>query len=223
MNSRNRKVVLAGLAVVALLAAPAVAQTTVTVEPPPALNWLGYMNVFELPENGGGYVFGNAWGTADLPAVFTGDQLTLSPNTNTYNPADPFWVNPDGSANKVTEANMYVEDTSLIGQTVEFTGFALENSLVAPYTSQAFIKVLDPAQGYAAIEQAYVPLVGGQAFSVSVTVPNTAGLIPQYGFVTVGPIANPDTVDQLGRAVVIPEPMTGVLLALAGAALLRRR
>ena len=28
------------------------------------------MNVFELPANGGGFVFGSAWGIADLVASF---------------------------------------------------------------------------------------------------------------------------------------------------------
>ena len=57
-------------------------------------NWLGYMNVFELPINGGGFVFGSGWGTADLCANFSGSTLTLAPNS--VNDASSFWYTPSG-------------------------------------------------------------------------------------------------------------------------------
>ena len=49
--------------------------------------WTGYMNVFELPVNGGGYVFGSPWG---LPPIYnqlevlTNNSVKLMPNINTY-------------------------------------------------------------------------------------------------------------------------------------------
>jgi hypothetical protein len=47
--------------------------------------------------------------------------------------------------------------------------------------------------------------------------------VVQWGLATTGPNANPDTVDQLGAAVVTtPEPASLVLVALAGL-LVRRR
>lgn len=204
-------------------AAAGTADVMVTVDPGHA--WLGFMNVFELPVGSGAYVFGSPWGTADLAATFSGSSLRLSPNTNTYNPADPFWVNPDGSGNKWMNANMYVEDPALIGQTVHFTGQTLINSFVAGYTSQAFIKVLDPGQGWIAIAEVYAPLIGGQNFSLTLDVPNTPGLVPQYGFVTDGANANPATVGQLGFALLgpIPEPASGLLLVLGGVLFAARR
>ena len=55
-------------------------------------NWTGYMNVFELPANGGAYLFGSAWGVADLKTVIdsTANTITLKPNYNNYadNPTD---------------------------------------------------------------------------------------------------------------------------------------
>jgi hypothetical protein len=199
------------------------ADVNVTVDP--GQTWLGYMNVFELPVGQGAFVFGSPWGTADLPATFSGSVLRLAPNTNTYNPNDPFWVNPDGSGNKWMNANMYVEPPGLVGETINFAGQTLINSFVTGYTSQAFIKVLDPAQGYATIAETYAPLVGGQAFSLSLTVPNTPGLLPQYGFVTDGANANPATVGQFGHVLIapIPEPASVLLLTAAAFLVARRR
>ena len=208
---------------VALMALPAMSLANVMVTVDPGQTWLGYMNVYDLPENGGAFLWGSPWGTPDLPAIFDGDELTLSPNTNTYDPADPYWVNPDGSGAKWMDANMYVEDTSLIGETIDFVGLTLENTFVEGYSSQAFIKVLDPAQGWIVVAETYALLEDGQPFSISLEVPDTAGLVPQYGFMTDGANANPDTVGLLGHAVVIPEPGSLCLLVLGGLALIRRR
>lgn len=201
-------------------AAPSFSSVTVTVDP--GLNWIGYMNVFQLPVGSGAYVFGSPWGAADLQAVFDGPQLVLSPNTNTYNPGDAFWVNPDGTGAKWMNANMYVEDPTLVGQTVEFVGYTLSNTFVDGYSTHAFIKVLDPGAGWATIAEVSVPLVHGQPFALNLDVPNIPGLVPQYGFATDGANANPATVHQLGQVVVVPEPAALVLL-LSVATLVRRR
>lgn len=219
----QNKLLIAGFSLLALAGATSRAEVDVTVDP--GQTWLGYMNVFELPSNGGAYLWGSPWGTSDLRASFTGDVLRMSPNTNCYNPADPYWVNPDGTGAKWMSANIYVENPALVGETVHFSGKTLVNSLVAGYASQAFIKVLDPAQGYATIAQIYTSLVGGSEFHLQLDVPNTAGLVPQYGFVTEGAVANPATADQLGFAEVapIPAPASAMLLSLCGLAAARRR
>lgn len=213
---------IAGLGLAALFGtSAALADVNVTVDS--SQTWLGFMNVFELPVGGGAYVFGSPWATADLPATFSGPVLRLSPNTNTYNPNDSFWVNPDGSGNKWMSANMYVENPSLVGETVHFSGQTLVNSFVTGYTSRAFIKVLDPAQGFATIAETYAPLVGGQPFNLTLNVPGTAGLIPQYGFVTDGANANPATVEALGHALIAPIPEPATALLAAGLLLVARR
>src|SRR5882672_7264186 len=102
--------------------------------------WLGFMNVWQT--NGTTYGFGGAWALADLRAAFTptnspigwpkNTHLVLRPNTNTYNPGDIYWNNPDGTPNKVLEANFYRDvGTNFAGQTVTFTSTVLSNNITA--------------------------------------------------------------------------------------------
>jgi hypothetical protein len=75
------------------------------------IGWRGFMNVLELPANGGGFVFGSPWGVGDLVAEFDDPnaKLTLSPNT--INDPDPFWYQggggPGAPGNKVMDANLF--------------------------------------------------------------------------------------------------------------------
>ncbi len=166
------------------------ADTTVTVKA--SLPWLGFMNVSYLPADGGGTAFVSDWGTADLRAVFSGSELTLSPNT--INPpnglADGFWYKPDGSGNKIMDANLYVEVNggattvgALSGQNVTFTGTVNAATLTSAHTSVAFIK--DFASDYSSVNTITAPLVNG-AFSITLATDPGVGRHVQYGFETIG-------------------------------------
>jgi hypothetical protein len=184
----------------ALLIGAVTAQSqTTNVYLDPSLGWVGFMNVFELPANGGAFVFNSAWGTAALPAVFNGSLLTIGPNVNTYDSTnDSFWVNPDGSGNKTCDASFYIQDDTLAGSTVTFSGYCDTNTLVAPYTCVAFIK--DFASDFSSSVSATAIPVTGQTFSV--TLATSSGDHIQYGFETIGPDANPATVASLGSVIV---------------------
>lgn len=183
------------------------AQVQFTVNP--AASWQGYMNVFELPANGGAYVFGSGWGVADLRASFLGPVLTLAPNTI----GDPatFWYvgggGPGAQGNKNMFASMYVETPvgSLAGQEVTFTGEVLANTLVSPYTSVAFIK--DFAPDYSSFNVTTAPLVNG-VFSISLNAINDPARHVQYGFETAGPNVWITDADPLGSVQItaVPEP-----------------
>lgn len=198
------------------------ADTTVGVDPGAA--WIGYMNVFELPANGGGYDFGSAWGTADLNASFSGSILVLTPNTSIDRdvPNDPYWWvgGAGGAPNKNMDANLYVQNDALAGQTVTFTGNVLANTLVSPYTSTIFIK--DFAPDYSSFVSTTLPVAPG-IFSLSLLA--AAGDHIQYGFETVGPDARLSTVASLGfvQVTAVPEPSAFALLTGGIAVLLIRR
>jgi hypothetical protein len=158
-------------------------------------NWLGFMNVFAKPQDGGAYVFGSGWGTADLKAVFNGSGLVLSPNT--IGDPDPFWYvgggAPGAVGNKTMDASMYVEIGSLPNRNLIFSGTVNSNTLVSAsktnalgngWTAVAFIK--DFAPDYSSFNQTTVPLTPG-AFSLSLFTVNDPARHVQYGFEVVGP------------------------------------
>jgi hypothetical protein len=188
------------------------ADTTFTVDP--AASWLGFMNVFELPSNGGAYVFGSSWGTADLQANFSGPILTLSPNT--INDPSTFWYQgggaPGAPGNKVMDANFYQEITgTLAGQTVTFTGIVLDNSLTSAHTSVAFIK--DFAPDYSSSVSTTIPLTPG-TFSISLPAINDPNRHVQFGFETIGVDVWSTDVGPFGQVDVtsVPEPTSLALL-----------
>jgi hypothetical protein len=186
-----------------VITAPGSAHVYVYVDP--SKTWIGYMNVFDLPANGVVYEFGSAWGTADLDAVFSESTLTLTPNTSIDRdvPNDPYWWvgGAGGTPNKNMDAVMYVEDDTLAGKTVVFSGNCQQNTLTAPYTSVAFIR--DFVSDYSSFTGTTVPVATGTAFSLSL---DTAGAGPgqqvQYGFETIGPDARQATVSALGKVVI---------------------
>ncbi len=170
--------------------------TAVIVTVNPSAGWSGFMNVSELPQNGGGYVFGAGWGTADLCATFSGSTLKLSPNVI----GDPagFWyvtTNSPSIGNKSCDASMYVQPSpSLPGVALTFTGTVISNTLTSlsntnpagnGWTCVAFIK--DFAPDYSSSVTVTTPLTNGTVFSISLNTISDAARHVQYGFETVGP------------------------------------
>ena len=197
------------VAALSLTCSAAVAQNVVDCSAGDA--WVGYMNVFKLPADGGGYEFGSAWELSALKTELnaTENTITLHPNFNLYgdNPTDPYWVNADsGEGNKDLEASTYVEPGVTFNEVdLTFEGSIVENTLAEGYTAYFFIKALDPEAGYAdALGGTKVmELPASGTFSVSATGAELApGLIVQYGFIVRGINANPADEAALGSVVI---------------------
>ncbi len=165
------------------------AQTVVTVQP--NQNWLGWMDIYD--NTGTTYLSGSAWNVADLQTEVNPGwcQLALYPNYNTYDANDPYWSNGT-IGNKVMEANTYIENPNLAGQNVTFTFDVLAQVLGPGYTAEAFIKVIDPSNNYAVVQHNTLTLIDGAqgVHTLSANVPNTPGLLTQYGFMIRGLNAN---------------------------------
>ena len=136
------------VAAAAAITSTASAALEVSITPSSTLN--GFINVSELPANGGAYVYGQSFPTAQTTAVFDGNTLNLGPMT--INDSASFWfqgsgTNPGGpgvAGNKNIDSSSYVEDDTIAGQTIHFTGQVTGYTLVSPYTVTAFIKDFTP-------------------------------------------------------------------------------
>jgi hypothetical protein len=234
-----------------LLAVAAILLVTATTAS--AGNWVGYMNVFENAAGSqGAYAFGSGWGVSDLKTTISnsnagtiaGDQLVLQPNFNAYtdslganNAARAYWTNSsDGGAtpgplgNKWMNASTYSETASLAVPSYTLAGTVTSNSLnTGLYTAKAFIKVLDPNNGFATMLDDSVTLPASGPFVVTSNLSLYQGLLLQVGFSMDGLNANPADAVSYGSVGVsinaVPEPSTCALLAIGtcGAIALRRR
>jgi autotransporter-associated beta strand protein len=154
----------------------------------------GYMNVFDLPANGGAFQPGvsGPWGVPDLRANFTsGSSVTLAPcfvsDTSSY------WYTPSGqpgaSGNKIMEANVYGQaDGTYAGQNVKFSGSVASYSLLSGsgnYAVKAFVR--DFTADYSSFNEQTVPVTGTGAFSVSLNVSSDPTHHVQWGLQTTGP------------------------------------
>jgi hypothetical protein len=221
----KRVLLAAAIGCAALVSVGQVNAATVTVDP--GATWNGFMNVSELPANGGAFVFGSGWGTADLVATFSGDVLTLKPNS--VNDVSTFWYQgggaPGNPGNKTMEANMYVEaTTTLSGQTVTFEGTVLSSSLTSAHSAVVFIK--DFAPDYSSHVPVTIPVTPGP-FSISLNTLPGVGRHVQYGFAMTGPNVWITDVGPFGSVQItaIPEPTTlaASALGLIGLVALGRR
>lgn len=200
----------------------------------------GYMNVFNLPSNGGAFQFGSGWGTADLRSTFfTPTTVTMLPNT-IGDPAD-YWYTPSGGVgalgNKMMEANLYGQGDpgAFAGQTITFAGSVTSynlatNSAGIPYAMMAFIR--DFAPDFSSFTTSTQAITSIGDFSINLAASSDAGRHVQWGVQMMGPNIWATDSAQLataGSATIqaIPEPSTYALLALGavglGAHLIRRR
>jgi hypothetical protein len=189
--------------------------------PPPSGNsvtvatsqsWNGYVNAFNVSDNG--YAFGFSYGAADLRATATATSMTLEPNILiwTAEATNADWFDQGAAtqtATKYIEASSYIEDNTLAGSDLTFTGNVSVSDLGSEYTVVAFVKALDPNAGYATVVNNTADISSTGDFTTSATATElAAGYIIQYGFSVTGPLADP--ADTTLGSVVIGEATAGV-------------
>jgi autotransporter-associated beta strand protein len=152
----------------------------------------GYRNIYELPANGGGYLWGQVFPVADLRATFTsGTSVTLAPCV--VSDTSSYWYTPSGrpgaSGNKTVEANVYGQaDGTYAGETVRFSGSVAAHTLLSGsgnWSVRAFIR--DFAADYSSMVESQVPISSTGEFSVSLTAINDPTRHVQWGLQTIGP------------------------------------
>jgi|GEM_PF-687090 len=172
-------------------------------------NWLGFANVFDLPEDGGEFIFASEWGLADVRTDLDTENntLTLFPNFNTYadNAEDPFWVNQTTQeGNKTFEGVSFIESTELAGNVLSFTGNVESFTLSSDYEVTAFIRVFNA--DFSFNKSVVIELTETGNFELvydDVDLENDVTV--QYGFTVIGQNANPADMADLGN-VVVGEP-----------------
>ncbi|MGB1992723.1 MAG: T9SS type A sorting domain-containing protein [Flavobacteriaceae bacterium] len=176
--------------------------------------WSGYMAVnYVVAGAKGDAQFDMAWGVDALRAIANtvDNTVELLPNTNGYadnvgGNADQiaYWTNsPDGGVTAGDDGNKWMTATAKVefattgatafpyGSSIAFAGNVTAFDLDARYALKAFVKTIDPDNGYALVLNDEHVITATGNFEVSIT-PNT-GHIVQYGFEMQGINANPAT------------------------------
>lgn len=218
----------------ALALAPALASAglvPVTIDSATISN--GYMNVSNLPANGGAFQFGSNWGVGDLNATFTNGGTTVNFTPNTIGDAAAYWYTPSGgpgaAGNKIMEANLYAESTGpMAGQTLVFSGNVSAFTLDGAYLFKAFIKDFAPDYSSSVTQEVIINSTGN--FSINLLAVNDPTRHVQWGLQMTGVNVWATDVGPKGfvtvNATPVPESSTAAItlgLFAAGFVLLRRR
>jgi hypothetical protein len=198
------------LLVVLLTAGFASSQNSVTVAS--SQSWNAYVNAFNV--SNGRYAFGFSYTFSDLRATATSSSVTLEPNVAIWaaEANDGVWFDqgaPVQTPLLYIEASSFIEDNSLAGSDLTFSGNVSVSDLSSDYTSVAFIKALDPNSGYATVVNNTASISSTGDFTISATAAELAsGFIIQYGFSITGPLADP--ADTTLGSIVVLEPTASV-------------
>jgi len=184
-------------AMMTLAFVPINAQTEINFDPASTegSGWIGFMNWFETPANGGGYSGGGGWGVADLVVTDNMDG-TVSLLPNRIGDAAEFWQGPgpagNATGNKIMEATYYIQDDDLVGTDFTFSAEVIANTLDAtgildyPFVVTAFIKVFASDFSSNVTVDSYNLAVGNFTLSHANT-DSITGEHVQYGFIVSGP------------------------------------
>ncbi|MEQ8771094.1 MAG: hypothetical protein RIB60_11370 [Phycisphaerales bacterium] len=177
-------------------------------------------NYFAFPAPNGSGAFSNVASGEGGPAQGAQQLVAFNDYNNTDHSNFP---------DRIIEANLFQEmmiDASNVGQTWTFTFDYKTGDLQAPSTAAAFIKTIDPGNGFATTNFVQTATDDSSLWntkSLSLTIDNgLVGQLFQFGFLNTASNFNPSGVfyDNIN---VTPTPATAALLGLGGLAATRRR
>ena len=166
------------------------------------------INAFDLSNN---YQFGFGYATENLKSEMVADGIIFSPNFLIWdendatpqngNPAwNPDWFSSPGVPNKRVEANLELQDNTLIGKDITFSGTIPAYSLLSTYEIRAFVKLFP--SDYSSLLPGSEVLVldpSDTDFTINVTRAESLGATNiQYGYTVYGDIADPNLEIVLG-------------------------
>ena len=192
------------LLIAVFISASSLSQNNVSVDG--SQSWNSFVAAFNVSD--GNFDFGFSYDVVLAKTTLTATTATLQPNFEiweTNNPSvDPGWFNDATTPNKIVEVSSFIEDNSLAASDLTFSGNIDSYTISVDYEVEAFIKALDPNNGFATTADIRVTLNDGDSnFSVSATAAELpAGFVIQYGFSVTGLIASPATGASLGSVVV---------------------
>lgn len=169
----------------------------------------GFMNVLEL--DGETLAFGSAWGIPDLQASFDDGVPSVTMAPAEVDDPDPYWYigggMPGAMGNKIMDANLFQSTQGcLAGQTVTFSGYVHENSLVPGYEASIFIR--DFAANFSTFEETVIPAVPGE-FTLSLDTIDDPTRVVQWGYTLNGPNVWPGDAAALGTVTYSSVPAMG--------------
>ncbi len=190
--------------------------------------WLGFMNVYELPANGGGFAFGSGWGVADLTANFDDGAGNVTMLPNSVGDPSPYWYQggggPGALGNKFMEANLYQESIGgLAGTSVTFSGNVESFSFTGAHQASVFIR--DFAGDFSSSVDVFADIDAAGNFSISLDTIDDATRVVQWGIRVEGENVWATDLAPFGSVVfsTVPTPGAFALLGLGGLAATRRR
>lgn len=152
--------------------------------------WIGFMNVFNKPADGGVFQFGSNWGVPDLVAVVDAGANTVTLKPNRIGDTNSYWQTTGVlEGNKIMNASFYLERDDLAGTSFTFNAEVVSNTLNSaglsePFVATAFINVF--SSDYSNLAQYPIAIANGN-FTISLDASQSVpGDHIQYGFRVVG-------------------------------------
>ena len=159
--------------------------------------WTGYNAFFSVAS---GSTKGSSLASRNYPvdaseivdqrfSVAANGNVTLAPNISIYADNTITGAQNGADGGMFLEANTFLENNTLRGKTVTFSGTINTDNIDSRYSVKAFIKYLSAAPNFFLLDEVTAELTSSNSFSISLDIAEGT-VIPQVGFLVSGVNAN---------------------------------